>query len=182
MISINFATRNYRRIQQLQRVLIVFILALFVIAGAVVWSTLSLRSGIAAIDERIKELETDQEQFKPILAEREQVIRDLSAMSALMESRTFSWTRLFTRIEHAFPVGVAVAKVEYNRRERMLALEGAAHSPESLTNLMVAFERSHFFKDPYLKHQSVDKGSISFNVVAIYNEHQAAAAGMAARK
>jgi hypothetical protein len=76
--------------------------------------------------------------------------------------------------EKIFPVGVALAKIDYNHRDRSLALEGAAESPESLRNLMIGLERTPAFAEPYLKHQSVDKGSISFNVVAFYREPQIA--------
>jgi Tfp pilus assembly protein PilN len=69
---------------------------------------------------------------------------------------------------------VALDRMEYNRKDNSLALEGKARSPESLRNLMVGLEKSASFKDPLLKHQSLDKGNISFNVVALYQEHTAA--------
>jgi hypothetical protein len=39
----------------------------------------------------------------------------------------------------------------------------------------VGLERSASFKDPFLKHQSLEKGSISFNVVAVYHDNRNAA-------
>jgi Tfp pilus assembly protein PilN len=140
----------------------------------IVWSVLSLRADIAAMGKRVKEVGAAEEQVRPLLAERDRIIKDLTAMKGLLESRRFSWTQLLTSIEKIFPVGVALKKIDYNPRDRSLTLDGTAHSPESLRNLMVGLERSDLFRDPYLKHQSLEKGSISFNVVAFYKENKAA--------
>jgi hypothetical protein len=34
----------------------------------------------------------------------------------------------------------------------------------------VAMEKFPSFKDPFLKHQSLEKGNITFNVVTVYRE------------
>lgn len=180
MISINFASRNYRFIERVRAGLAVANILLLVSAAVIIWSSLSLSRETKFMNKKIKELEAVQEQFRPLLAERDKVVRDITAMSGLIESRRFSWTRLLTSIERVFPVGVALDKVEYNRRERALVLDGAARSPESLRNFMVGLEKTAEFKNPYLKHQSIEKGSISFNVVASYDA--LAGAGLAQRK
>ena len=92
-------------------------------------------------------------------------------MAGLMEARRFSWTRLLTGLEAAFPVGVALTKLDFNPKERTLVIEGVAQSPEALRNLMVGLEKSTYFRDPLLKHQSVDKGIISFNVASVYTDN-----------
>jgi Tfp pilus assembly protein PilN len=91
-------------------------------------------------------------------------------MSGLMEARKISWTRLLTSVETVVPVGVALKQVEFNAKDSTVSLSGMARSPESLRNLVVAMEKSVSLKDPFLKHQSLEKGSISFNVVAFYRE------------
>ncbi len=174
MISINFAHKNYRFMAWLHAGLVTGSVIFMVTAAVIVWSALSLRADIALMDNRLKEMSTAEEKLRPLLAERDRVIKDLTSMSALMESRRFSWTRLLTNIESVFPVGAAVARVDFNPRDRVLTLDGVAQSPEALRNLIVGMERSAWFKDPYLKHQLVDKGSIFFNVVASYQEHKAA--------
>jgi len=116
-------------------------------------------------------------QILPVLQEREQIVRDLTTMAGLMESRRFSWTQLLTSMESAFPTGVALTKFDYHPGEHSLMLEGVASSPEALRNLMVGLEKSGSFRGPLLKHQSIDKGSISFNVVTLYTDH--APAGLA---
>lgn len=174
MISINFATRNYRLIDRLKTGLAVSNVLLAIGTAVILWTALSLKGEIAALEGKVKEIEAAEEQVRPLLAERDRVVKDLTAMSKLIESRRFSWTQLLTNIETIFPIGVALAKVNYNPREHALVLDGAARSPESLRNLIVGLERSPGFKDPYLKHQSIDKGSISFNVVAFYQAHKAA--------
>lgn len=174
MITINFASRNYRLMAQVFTGLAGGCVFLAVVTAAIIWTALSLRVDISSMDKRLAELAAAEEQVKPLLLERDRVVKDLAFMSGLMEARRFSWTQLFTNVEKAFPVGVALDRLEYKPGERALSLDGTAHSPESLRNLMVGLERSAGFKDPYLKHQSIDKGNISFNVVAFYKEHKAA--------
>jgi len=174
MISLNFARKNYRLIAGIYRGLVAVIVLLTAATIIIVAASLSLRSDVQALELRLKEMAAAEEKTQPLLAERDRVVKNLGAMTGLMESRRFSWTRLLTNIESVFPVGVALDRVEYKPKERVLALDGAAQSPESLRNLVVGLERSAWFKDPYLKHQSVDKGNIAFNVVASYQERQAA--------
>ncbi len=61
-------------------------------------------------------------------------------------------------------------RVDFDRRDGSLSMEGTAQSPEALRNLIVGLENSSSFTAPYLKHQLLEKGSISFNVVAVYRE------------
>jgi Tfp pilus assembly protein PilN len=170
MIAINFASRNYRLIEWIRSGLIAACVILGVIMIALIWTAVSLRVDISALDAKLKELEAVEKQVQPALLERGQLVKDLSAMSGLLESRKFSWTRLLTSIEAVVPVGLALHKVDFNPKDHMLTLEGTAHSPESLRNLIVGLEKSASFKDPFLKHQSLEKGNISFNVVAVYRE------------
>ncbi|OGW38802.1 MAG: hypothetical protein A2010_01705 [Nitrospirae bacterium GWD2_57_9] len=180
MISINFASRNYRVFDRLQKALAAAIVILLFITVAIIGKSVSLRIDMAAVSKNVQEVQAAEEKVRPLLAERDRIIKDLSAMADLMESRRFSWTRLLTNVEAVFPVGVALDKVDYNRGSRTLTLDGAARSPESLRNLMVGLEQTTTFTDAYLKHQSIDKGNISFNVVAVYQEHKTA--GMAEGK
>jgi Tfp pilus assembly protein PilN len=170
MIPINFASRNYRLIRRIQTAITGLAVLLLIAAALILRAGISLRADIAALDKKVKEMEAAEEQVRPLLAERDGVVKDLKAMSGLIESRRFSWTQLLTNIEKIFPTGVALARVQYNRANRSLALDGAAQSPESLRNLMIGLEGNSAFREPYLKHQSMDKGSISFNVVAFYRE------------
>jgi len=174
MISINFAQKNYRLLAGIYAGLVAVNVLLLAATAIIIVTSLSLRADLGTLDLRLREMAAAEEKAKPLLAERDRVVKDLGAMSGLMESRKFSWTRFLTDLETVFPVGVALDRVEYKPRERALTLDGSAQSPESLRNLVVGLERSASFKDPYLKHQSVDKGSIEFNVVASYQGHQAA--------
>jgi len=172
MITINFASKNYRIVERIRLALLgVNVLLAFAIV-VMVWIALSLRAQTAGMERRIGDLLKTEEQFKPLLVERDRIVKDFTSMSGLLESRRFSWTELLTDIEKAFPTGVALKKIEY-AKDGALTLDGAAQSPESLRNLMVGLERSASFRDAYLKHQSVDKGSISFNVVVFYKGHPA---------
>ncbi len=172
MNSINFASKNYRAAARVTQVLIAGSVVLALGAAGMVWKAVSLRKDISVMQQKLKEAEATDEQMKPVLVEREQLVKDLNAMSGLMEARKFSWTQFLTSIETAVPTGVALKKAEFNPKERTLSLDGMAQSPESLRNLVVGFERSPSFTDPFLKHQSLDKGIISFNVVAVYHEHK----------
>lgn len=172
MISINFASNNFRALLRISRVLIAGSVILACVAAGMVWKSFSLRSSAAAMQAKLRETEISDEQTRALLAEREQLVKDLTAMSGLMDARKFSWTRFLSGIEAIVPVGVAFKKVEYNPTDRTLSIDGMAQSPEALRNLIVGFEKSVTFTAPFLKHQSLEKGIISFNVVAVYQEHK----------
>jgi Tfp pilus assembly protein PilN len=170
MIAINFASANYRLSSRIMAGLLAGSAVLALIAGVLLWQHASLRRDSWAIEQKLKESEAASEKIRPVLEERERLVKDLTSMSGLLESRRFSWTRLLSSIEAIVPVGVAMRSVDFDPRERALSLEGTAQSPEALRNLVIGLEKSSTFKDPFLKHQSLEKGSISFNVVAVYHE------------
>ena len=169
MITINFASRNYRLIERIRTGLIAGSILLVVITAGMLWIAVSLRADISSMDRKLRELKAADEQTRPALLERERLVKDLT-MSGLLEARKISWTRLLMSVEVVVPVGVALKHVEFDLKDSTLILNGMARSPESLRNLVVAMEKSPSFKDPFLKHQSLEKGSISFNVVAVYRE------------
>jgi len=175
MITINFASRNYRLISRIRTGLLTAAGVLCIAMAVMLWATLSLRADSSALDRKLKEAEAAEELVRPLLAERGQLVKDLNAMSGLLESRRFSWTRFLSALETVVPRGVALTHVEFSRNDHTVALIGMAQSPEALRTLVVGLERSTAFKDPFLKHQSLDKGEISFNVVAVYQENKGAA-------
>ena len=172
MISINFASTNYRRIARAVQAFAAGSVVLALVAAVMIGKAASLRGDIASMQKKLQEAEAADQQVKPVLMERERLVKDLNAMSGLMDARKFSWTRLLSSIESVVPVGVALQKVQYNPQDHSLALDGTAQSPESLRGLVVGLEKSPSFTDPFLKHQTLEKGSISFNVVAVYHEHK----------
>jgi Tfp pilus assembly protein PilN len=168
MIDINLASRDYRIIFRTFAGLIAGAVILAALTAVMLWKVISYRTDISAMNRKLKTLAAADERVKPVLLERERITMELSSMSALMDARRFSWTRLFTNIEAVFPTGAALERVELSRKDHTLTLQGKAQSPEALRNLMIGLERSASFKDPILKRQSVDKGHISFDVVALY--------------
>lgn len=129
MISINFASRNYRLISRVRTGLVAGCVVLAFMTAGMLWKAFSLRAAIAAVEQAVKERGADEEQARSLIAERGQLVKDLSAMSGLTESRKFSWTRLLTSIEAAVPAGAALKSVDFNPGDRTLTLEGAARSP-----------------------------------------------------
>ncbi len=176
MIAINFASRNYRLSAQITNGLFIGTVILALTASALLWTSITLRRDSVIMEKKLKEAEAADAEVKPVLAERARLVKDLSAMSGLLESRRFSWTKFLTSIEMAVPTGVAMKHIDFNSHDGTLSLEGVAQSPEALRNLIVGLERSASFKEPFLKHQSQERGSISFNVVAIYYGNKNAAA------
>ncbi len=170
-IDINFASADYRLSSRVFWGVLAVIAALLVVTAVMARTVLSYHAEKTALDRKLAELTARDEQLQPVLAERENLLRDLSAMSGIVEARRFSWTQLLTDIERIFPEGVALDHMGYNPKDRALVLEGGAQSPEALRNLMVGLEKSALFKNPFLKHQSVDKGVISFTVGAFYREN-----------
>jgi Tfp pilus assembly protein PilN len=171
VITINFASRNYRFAAWLSAGLAALSILLAALLAIQIWGFKEARADRIVLQEKLKQQTDREEQVRPILQERAQIVSDLTAMAGLMEARRFSWTLLLTGLEKAFPIGVALTKLEFNPKERTLVIEGVAQSPEALRNLMVGLERSASFKDPQLKHQSVDKGIILFNVVSFYTDN-----------
>jgi Tfp pilus assembly protein PilN len=175
MITINFASRNYRLIARIRSGLIAGSFLLVAVTAGMLWIIVSLRTNMSSMDQKLQELKAADEQARPALMERERLVKDMTAMSGLLEARKISWTRLLTSVEAVVPVGVALKQVEFNPKDSTLTLSGMARSPESLRNLVVAMEKSVSLKDPFLKHQSLEKGNISFNVVAVYREDKSRA-------
>jgi Tfp pilus assembly protein PilN len=170
MITINFASTNYRLIARIRSGLITGSIFLLALTAGMLWISGSVRENVSMMDRKLQELKAADEQARPVLLERERLVKDLTAMSGLMQARKISWTRLLTSVEAVVPVGVALKHVELDPKNFTLTLNGMARSPESLRNLVVAMENSASFKDPFLKHQSLEKGSISFNVIAVFRE------------
>lgn len=176
MITINFASRNYRIIETIRSGLAAGSVVLAIVLAVLIGTGISLHAKMHAVEDKLKDVRTAEEQAQPLLREREQLVKDLTAMSGLLEARKFSWTRLLTSIETVVPTGVALKSVAFNDKEHIVMLDGKAQSPEALRGLVVGLEKSASFKDPFLKHQSVEKGSITFNVIAVY--HTNAGAGV----
>lgn len=177
MITVNFASRNYRRIEMVRSGLIIGSVFLAIVLGALMVTGVSLRAKISAFENKLKDAQATDEQMQPLFQERDQLVRDLTSMSGLLEARKFSWTKFLTSIEAVVPAGVALTRVEYHEKERAVMLDGRARSPEALQGLVVGLEKSVSFREPFLKHQSLEKGNITFNVIAVY--HPEAGAGLA---
>jgi Tfp pilus assembly protein PilN len=172
MITINFASRNYRAVASAVRVLLEAAVVLAVVAVGIIWESSLLRRDLSEMKQKLAVAETGDKQAKFTLLEQEQLVKNLNAMSGLVEARKFSWTLFFTSLEAAVPTGVAFKNVTLSPKDRTLSIEGMAQSPEALRNLMVGLEKSNSFSKPLLRHQSLEKGVLSFNVVAIYHERK----------
>ncbi len=172
MVTINFASRNYRAVASAVRVLFGAAVVLALIALGMLWKSALLRKDLSEMNQKLTVAETEDKQVKFTLLEREKLVNDLNEMSGLVEARKFSWTLVFTSLEEAVPTGVALKNVTFSPKDRILSIEGMAQSPEALRDLMVGLEKSTSFTKPYLKHQSLEKGILSFNVVAVYQKHK----------
>jgi Tfp pilus assembly protein PilN len=174
LITINFAGTNFRLLMRVRQGLIVTVFLLGTMTGILLWKANSYRVQSSALKQQVGEFTASIEKLRPVMQERQQLVKDLGDMSGMLEARRFSWIHLLTGIEAAFPSGVALTRLEFNARELAVALEGTAQSPEALSGLMIGLQKSRSFKSPLLKHQSMDKGNLSFNVAVTYQEHLAA--------
>jgi Tfp pilus assembly protein PilN len=148
VITINFARTDFGLIAQVRQWLIAGIVLLGILAGALLWIANATAHQASAAEQRVRDLAASAEKLRPALEEQ-----------------------FLSRIEAVFPYGIALTKVDFNIRELTVALEGSAQSPEALSNLMIGLQRSRSFRNPQLKHQSMEKGSLSFNVAVSYQEH-----------
>jgi len=169
-ITVNFARTDYSLIARLQWGGFAAIVLLGVIAGALLWTAVSYRHQGAVAEQQVRDLAESAVKLRPAIEERQQLVKNLSAMSGLIAARRHSWTQFLTGLEAAFPSGLALTKVDLQPRDLTVVLEGVAQSPEALSGLMIGLQRSRSFKNPQLKHQSMDKGSLSFNVAVSYQE------------
>lgn len=170
VFTINFAGTNYRRLGMIAAVLYGASACLAIVLAVLLWTAVADRRAASARAAQTAELAAADEKIRPILQERERLTADLTTMSALTAARSFSWTRFFSRIEAAVPLGVALNKLDYRPGDRSTVFEGTALSPEALSKLVIGLGSSPGFSNPLLKHQSMDKGSITFHVVATYQD------------
>jgi Tfp pilus assembly protein PilN len=184
VIAINFSGTDYRLAARVRAGLLLVSFGLLCTAAGMLWMTHATRASAANLEQRVRALEAAQKQLEPLVKERKQVVEQLTAMAGVLEARRLSWTRLLTMIEEAFPSGAALDRLEYHPREHTVILEGKARSPEALSALMIGLERSRSFTNPLLKHQSMDKGILAFNVTVISQDDPAdsGTAGTAHRK
>ena len=173
-ILINFASTDYRLIARLQWGGITAAVLLGVIAGLLLWTAGSYRQQATDAEQKVLDLAASAAKLRPAMEERQELVKNLNAMTGLVEARRHSWVHFLTSIEAAFPTGIALTKVDFRPRDLSVVLEGAAQSPEALSSLMIGLQRSRSFKNPQLKHQSMEKGSLSFNVAVSYQGQHAA--------
>ncbi len=181
MITINFASRNYRLVENVRTGLIAGSAMLCIVMAGLVWTMITLRSNVSSMEEKVNNAMKADGQLASLLLERQQIVKDLNSMYGLMDSRKFSWTKLLTSIETVVPRGVALTHVEFIAKEHTVLLDGVAQSPEALRTLVVGLEQSPSFKNPFLKHQSLEKGNLLFNVVTVYQEHKSAGVALGKR-
>lgn len=167
-IEMNFAPRDYRLASRLAAAMVLLCAVLAAAICLMLWHAASLRGERFSLEQQAAELAARTAKLGPALEQRERLLRDLQSMSGMVQARSFSWTGLLTGIERVFPAGAALDTVKYDPKDRSLTLEGRALSPEALRNFMAGLEQSPLFADPLLKHQSVDKGILTFTVGARY--------------
>jgi len=172
-VSLNFAGTDHRLVARVRLAFVTVIILLAAAGGGLFWQARAAGARTADVERQILQLSASEEKLRPALEDRQQIVRNLGAMTALIEARRFNWTRLLTGVEEAFPEGAALSRIEFSARDRTVSLEGIAQSPEALSALMIGLGRSSSFKSPLLKRQSMDKGILSFNVTVAYQESMA---------
>jgi Tfp pilus assembly protein PilN len=170
MIAVNFSGTDYRLVGRVRAVLFAAAAMLVICAAVLAGLGASYRSKTAAVMEEVRAVQASGEKMLPALQEREQLAQNLGQMASLVEARRLSWTRLLTAIEDVFPSGVALDRLEFDPRERVVDLEGEARSPEALSALMIGLQRTEVLKNPLLKRQSMEKGTLTFHVTVNYQE------------
>jgi len=168
MIALHFASTDHALLARSRTILAGVIVALIALAAVQFALVLSYRSQAADVAQQVVELEATEEAVLPAMQEREQLVQNLGQMASLVEARRFGWTRLLTAIEEGFPSGVALSRLEFDPRERIVSLEGTTRSPEALSGLMIGLQRTDALTNPQLKRQSMEKGTLTFHVTVNY--------------
>jgi Tfp pilus assembly protein PilN len=167
-IALYFASTDHALVARVRSMLLGAAVALGVLAVFLLLLGAFYRSRTAEIAKQVASLKSSEETVRSAMQERERLVRNLGEMSSLVDARRFGWTRLLTAIEKGFPSGVALSKLQYDPREHTVSLEGTAHSPEALSSLMIGLQRTEILKNPQLKRQSLEKGTLSFHVTVNY--------------
>ena len=170
LATINFAATDFRLVRRVRTAVITAAVILSLLAAVLAGLSVRYRSQTSSVAQQVQELRASEEKMLPALQEREQLARNLGEMASLVEARRLPWTRLLTAIEEGFPSGVALDHLEFDPRERVVALEGEARSPEALSALMIGLQRTAILKNPLLKRQSMEKGTLTFHVTVNYQE------------
>jgi len=169
-ISTNFARVNYRLIARIRAGIVIATAMLLLAAIVLILEARSLRDRALNAEQVLQELTASLKKMQPAIEERQQLVQNLTSMTALLEARKFSWVRLLTGLENAFPPGVALSTIAIDPKDGAVSLEGTAQSPEALSNLMIGLQKSRSFRSPKLKRQSLDKGNLEFHVAVIYQD------------
>jgi hypothetical protein len=177
MITINFAGKNYRLLARVYAGMIAGCVVLCLVMAGMVWGAVALRADLSVLDRKLKEAAAADEQARPILMERTVVARPRPCQG--------SWSRedLVDAAPDEPRDGRAAGRGSDARaaqRQGPRPDSTARRSPQSLRSWSWG-RKSASFKDPFLKHQSLEKGSISFNVVAVYHENKNSGAAQGGR-
>lgn len=178
-ISINLASRDYRK-AKLARVLLV-LLALFLLGAA----ASQIRFYLDFRQERASLAQT----YRGVMGSRTELEGELTAnglditesgisafsqkiavMNELLSRRTFSWTLLLRELEGAIARNISVRRLQPEFPEGRIILTGKALSLKDLTRLIIEVENAPGFGEVFLRDQKTDQeGFVEFTIEFKYH-------------
>ena len=81
--------------------------------------------------------------------------QEVAFVNQLAEKRSFSWTQLLSDLEQALPAGIAIGKIQLDRKESVVAFDGIAPRMQDLNALMTGLQTHPSFSRPVLHHHKV---------------------------
>ena len=139
----------------------------------------NFRAKLGSLDQQMERLQLQRDDLQRFFAKEEnQHLQDRAKfIGAVIEARSFNWTKMFMDLEHTLPPGVHVVKIEpkLDNGSATVKFEVAGSSEESKVKLLRAFEDSRSFTHVELtqeglprqggNNQSSDVFSIQFSAI-----------------
>jgi Tfp pilus assembly protein PilN len=96
-----------------------------VLRGLLPSRTAAVEGEVRALDQELRELQSEA-QTLPRPTPEARLVSEWQALRGLVDRRTFSWTRLLSRLEDVLPVGVKIASVAPTVKDGRITVEIAA--------------------------------------------------------
>ncbi len=185
-ISINLASQPYQQVQQLvsrwRLILCATALLALVLCGAAVAAFVSWRTTqqqAAGLTRQIEALDRQKAEAEVFMnrAENRQLRRRAEFLNATIARKAFSWTEVFTDLEHIMPPGLRVTSLhpEINGDDQLelhLTVSGSARG--AAIQLVRRLEQSPHFAQAQINSeatqapQNAQGDSIQYDISAIY--------------
>ncbi|MEK6646152.1 MAG: PilN domain-containing protein [Candidatus Firestonebacteria bacterium] len=158
MITINLLPEKYYKARKLKQLLAILIVGGSVIVAVLIFLYFIQVKNVAKLNKQIKEVEVEQEKYRPIL-EKMEMIKNKEAflqsrMKVLKELTTKHsvWPRLLDDLNRVVPFNIWLTKVDSKAQAkgRIFTIDGISLSKEGVADFMTNLQKSTYFENVVL--------------------------------